>query len=66
MRKEKEEVIRIHEMSEEKRLDYLLKNPKIITNKAERGKYNFLQKYYHRGVYYLVKIIFVLFLIFSV
>ena len=34
----------IHEMSEEKRLAYMLKNPKKITNQAEKGKYRFLQK----------------------
>ena len=58
LEKEKQELERIHNLTEEQRREELRNNPKLVTNKAVKGKYKFLQKYYHRGVFYLVSNIF--------
>lgn len=55
MRMEKEQVQKLHEMNEEQRIAFFAKNPKMVSNHAEKGRYKFLQKYYHRGVFYLDK-----------
>ena len=51
---EKEKLENIHDMTEEERRSWLRLNPRHVTIQKIKGKYKFLQKYYHRGVFYMV------------
>lgn len=54
MEREKAEIDRFHCLTEEERRAELRNSGKVVTNKASKGKYKFLQKYYHRGAFFMV------------
>ncbi|EDV28806.1 uncharacterized protein TRIADDRAFT_7634, partial [Trichoplax adhaerens] len=51
--KEKQELERIRNMTDEERRLEFLKNPKLQVNKGPKGRYKFLQKYYHKGAFFM-------------
>ncbi|OQR71004.1 microfibrillar-associated protein 1-like [Tropilaelaps mercedesae] len=53
LEKEKLEIERLRSLTEEERLREAKSNPAKVTNRSSKGKYKFLQKYYHRGAFFV-------------
>ena len=56
LEREHQDVERLRNLTEDQWRMEVKSNPKQITNKADKGKYRFLQKYYHRGAFFLVSV----------
>ncbi|XP_072046114.1 microfibrillar-associated protein 1-like [Amphiura filiformis] len=55
LEKDRQDIERNRNLTEdERRADQRINN-KVITNKPTKGRYKFLQKYYHRGVFFMDK-----------
>eukprot|EP00898_Chlorokybus_atmophyticus_P005553 jgi/Chlat1/599/Chrsp103S00949 len=52
LQREQEEVEKLRNMTEEQRREYERKNPKQGLVTAQRKKWKFLQKYYHKGAFF--------------
>ena len=53
--RERVEVQMMRNLTEEERRLELRKYPRTITNKTVKAKYKFMQKYYHRGAFFMEK-----------
>ncbi|CAF0997362.1 unnamed protein product [Adineta ricciae] len=53
--REQQELERRRNMTEEELQEELRNQSKVVTNEAPKAKYKFLQKYYHRGAFFLDK-----------
>ncbi|OAF69023.1 Microfibrillar-associated protein 1 [Intoshia linei] len=51
--REQADIDKLRSMSETERVMALKQNPRIVTNKAIKGTYKFLQRYFHRGAFYM-------------
>lgn len=54
LERERLEAERLRSLTEDEWRMEVKNNPKQVTNKAIKGKYKFLQKYYHRGAFFMV------------